>query len=75
MKKNILFVAIILVSSTNIVLSFPTMPQKSTVVDQLMSLNEKDLKKENVSTNIKFIYSEKATKFCEISTLLLTPTT
>ena len=52
MKKNILFVAIILVSSTNIVLSFPTMPQKSTVVDQLMSLNEKDLKKENVSTKI-----------------------
>ena len=52
MKKNILFVAIILGSLINKVLSFPTMPQKSTVVDQLMSLNEKDLKKENVSTKI-----------------------
>ena len=55
MKNNILFVATILVSSTNIVLSFPTMPQKSTVVDQLMSLNKKDLKKENVSTKITYL--------------------
>ena len=54
MKNNILFVATILVSSTNIVLSFPTMPQKS-VVDQLMSLNKKDLKKENVSTKIPYL--------------------
>ena len=29
----------------------------------------------NILTTIKFIYSEKATKFCEISTLLLTGTT
>ena len=39
------------------------MPQKSTVVDQLMSLNEKDLKKENVSTKItclKVALSQKA---------------
>ena len=29
----------------------------------------------NSSFHVKFIYSEKATKFCEISTLLLTGTT
>ena len=54
MKKNILCVAIILVSSTKIVLSFPTVPQKSTLVDQLMSVNEKHLKKEKVSTKITY---------------------
>ena len=38
-------------------------------------IEQKNLVKSLTYKNVKFIYSEKTTKFCEISTLLLTGTT
>ena len=43
--------------------------------DMIADLERKNFESGTYLQLIKFIYSEKATKFCEISTLLLTVTT
>ena len=52
---------------------------KKKTLERLQSIYGKDLVKTHLRVmdcqRVKFIYSEKATKFCEISSLLLTGTT
>ena len=58
---------------------YPTKGPKGQLISKglfgILNSPEKRTKILDFTTIIKFIYSEKATKFCKISTLLLTGTT